>query len=125
MLQAVSWQSGGPVVLIGGDCPVLQAEHLLQTLDWLKGGCDAVIGPAEDGGYVLLGLNKSSPELFRGIAWGGDSVLDETRSRLQGLGWQWRELEPLWDLDRPADLDRFRAMWVDSPGRRIYAANRP
>lgn len=107
--------AGDPVVLIGGDCPVLRAEHLLLTLNWLKSGCDAVVGPAEDGGYVLLGLNKTSPELFRGIAWGSDSVLDETRNRLQGLGWQWRELEPLWDLDRPADLDRFRAM-VDQSG---------
>lgn len=112
MAQAASCQlvSGGPLVLIGGDCPVLQAGHLLQTLDWLNGDCDAVIGPAEDGGYVLLGLKQSSPELFRGIPWGSNSVLDETRSRLQHLGWHWRELEPLWDLDRPADLERFLAM---------------
>ncbi|MCP4286298.1 MAG: glycosyltransferase [Gammaproteobacteria bacterium] len=98
---------GAPVVLIGGDCPVLQAVHLVQTLDWLRGDCDAVIGPAEDGGYVLLGLNKMSPELFCGLSWGCDSVLEETRSRLSNLGWQWRELEPLWDLDRPADLERY------------------
>ncbi|MCP5407710.1 MAG: TIGR04282 family arsenosugar biosynthesis glycosyltransferase [Chromatiaceae bacterium] len=102
--------SGRTVVLIGGDCPALQPRHLLQTLTWLDGDCDAVIGPAEDGGYVLLGLKKCSPELFRGIAWGGDTVLEETRSRLQELRWQWRELEPLWDLDRPADLERFREM---------------
>jgi len=101
---------GGPVVLIGGDCPVLQVAHLQQTLVWLRDGCDAVIGPAEDGGYVLLGLNRTSPELFRGIAWGGDSVLNATRNRIRDLGWRWRELEPMWDLDRPADLDRFRAM---------------
>jgi len=112
MAQAASCQlaSGGPLLLIGGDCPALQAGHLLQALDWLKGGCDAVIGPAEDGGYVLLGLNKSGPALFQGIAWGSDSVLDETRRRLRQLGWQWRELELLWDLDRPADLERLRAL---------------
>ena len=102
----------GPVVLIGGDCPVLHAQHLLQTLDWLKQGCDAVIGPAEDGGYVLLGLNRVDPSLFRGITWGSASVLDETRSRLRHLDWRWRELETLWDLDRPEDLDRFHA-WAD------------
>lgn len=100
--------SNGPVVLLGGDCPVLQAQHLQRTLDWLKDDCDAVIGPAEDGGYVLLGLNSIDPALFRGIAWGSASVLDETRSRLQDLDWRWRELETLWDLDRPEDLLRFQ-----------------
>ena len=104
---AAGW---GPVVLIGGDCPALRTDHLLQTLGWLKGDCDAVIGPAEDGGYVLLGLRKSSAQLFQGVAWGGDNVLDETRRRLQDLGWRWKELEPLWDLDRPADLERLQAM---------------
>jgi len=95
------------VVLIGGDCPVLNPCHLEQTLVWLASGEDVVLGPAEDGGYVLLGLNRAAPMLFSDIEWGGSDVLAETRARLQDLGWSWRELETLWDLDRPRDLHRY------------------
>ena len=91
------------VILIGGDCPVLQPDHLRQVLEWLAGDVDAVLGPAEDGGYVLLGLRKYDPLLFEGISWGEDRVLSATRERLQRLGWRWNMLETLWDLDRPAD----------------------
>ena len=97
----------GSVVLIGGDCPVLNPGHLKQALTWLASGEDAVLGPAEDGGYVLLGLNRVAPALFNTIEWGGEDVLAVTRARLAGLGWKWRELKTLWDLDRPQDLDRY------------------
>lgn len=96
----------GPVVLIGGDCPALSAIHLRQTLDWLDDGYDAVLGPADDGGYVLLGLRRYSSELFTAIPWGGESVLQITRRRLAKLRWHWQELETLWDVDRPLDLER-------------------
>ena len=94
------------VILIGADCPLLEARHLTRAFGWLQQGEDAVLGPAEDGGYVLLGLRRVNRALFRDITWGGDQVLAQTRQRLARLGWRWRELEPLWDLDRPADLDR-------------------
>ena len=103
------------VLLIGGDCPVLQSEHLQQALSWLASGVDAVIGPAEDGGYVLLGLRQPASELFKEIPWGGDGVLDKTRERLDRLGWRWQELPLLWDLDRPEDLLRYRAMKGGTP----------
>jgi len=95
------------VLLIGGDCPVLGPGHLEQALTWLASGEDAVLGPAEDGGYVLFGLRRTDPILFSDIEWGGEDVLAMTRARLGGLGWTWRELETLWDLDRPQDLDRY------------------
>ena len=95
------------VLLIGGDCPVLKREHLLRALDWLSAGADAVLGPAEDGGYVLLGMRRMDGQLFYDIPWGTDQVLKITRERLAQLGWVWRELEPLWDLDRDADLQRY------------------
>lgn len=95
------------VILIGGDCPVLQPDHLRRVLEWLSADVDAVVGPAEDGGYVLLGLRKFDPLLFEGICWGGDQVLAATQERLERLGWHWRMLETLWDLDRPADLLRY------------------
>jgi glycosyltransferase A (GT-A) superfamily protein (DUF2064 family) len=93
------------VVLIGTDCPELSAAYVVSALEELNGQ-DAVLGPAEDGGYVLLGLRRSAPELFRDIPWGGDGVAAYTRARMGDLGWCWRELPVLWDVDRPADLAR-------------------
>jgi len=99
------------VVLIGADCPMLGSGHLSQSLLWLMNGDDAVIGPAEDGGYVLLGLSQANTALFENMPWGGGQVLSLTQERMAGLGWHWQELEPLWDLDRPADVER----WKQSP----------
>jgi glycosyltransferase A (GT-A) superfamily protein (DUF2064 family) len=65
-----------------------------------------VIGPAEDGGYVLIGLLRTDAGLFRGIPWGGPEVLKETRLRIAALGWRGLELPALWDADRPEDLER-------------------
>lgn len=100
--------SADAVILIGGDCPVLEECHLSQAFEWLANGEDAVLGPAEDGGYVLLGLRRCDPDLFYDIPWGSDQVLALTRQRLEKLGWAWRELETLWDLDRPEDLARYQ-----------------
>ena len=94
------------VLLIGVDCAVLAATHLVQALQWLAAGTDAVLGPAEDGGYVLMGLSRVDDALFREMPWGGEQVAELTRERLRGLRWTWRELEPLWDVDRPSDLER-------------------
>lgn len=112
MLRAAeqAFQGAGAILLIGTDCPALSVIHLRQALLWLESGADAVVGPAEDGGYVLLGLRHADPLLFEGVEWGTDRVLQETRDRLSELGWQWRELEILWDLDRPEDLDRYLEM---------------
>ena len=95
------------VLLIGTDCPLLGEAHLSRALQWLEQGEDAVLGPAEDGGYVLLGLSRNAPELFCDMPWGQGVLLEATRSRLEALGWRWRELETLWDLDRPADIGRW------------------
>lgn len=95
------------VLLIGGDCPVLDGRYLRRALEWLDGGGDAVLGPAEDGGYVLLGLRQVTSDLFENIPWGTGSVCDITRQRLDALKWQWHELEPLWDVDREEDLERY------------------
>ncbi len=96
------------ILLIGADCPLLSSTHLSQSLQWLMDGNDAVVGPAEDGGYVLLGLRRNEAMLFENMPWGGDQVLKLTQKRLANLGWCWKELAPLWDLDRPADFDRWQ-----------------
>ncbi|MCP3867340.1 MAG: glycosyltransferase [Gammaproteobacteria bacterium] len=100
--------NAGSVLLTGTDCPGLTPSHFRQALEWLNSGSDAVLGPAEDGGYVLLGLRRIHPTLFNKIPWGDDQVLSITRSRLVALGWKWQELETLQDIDRPEDLDRYR-----------------
>jgi len=94
------------VLLVGTDCPALTARHLRQAEKALRDGADAVFTPCEDGGYALIGLRRVDARLFDGIAWGSDSVMAETRSRLKQLGWNWRELETLWDVDRPEDYAR-------------------
>ena len=93
-------------ILIGSDIPALSAQYLRDAERALAGGDDVVIGPAEDGGYVLVGLSHGDPELFRGIPWGGPKVLPETRRRIAALGWRLSELPALWDVDRPEDLER-------------------
>jgi rSAM/selenodomain-associated transferase 1 len=96
------------VALIGVDCPSLTPCHLQQAFDWLADGEDAVLGPVEDGGYVLLGLNEYHKALFEGHDWGGTDVAASTRAVFSDLGWHWRELPQLWDLDRPQDLERLK-----------------
>lgn len=98
----------GPLLLIGTDCPPLQPQHLRRAAQALLAGDDAVFYPAEDGGYVLVGLRQPQAALFEGIAWSTPEVMTQTRDRARAQGLQYRELETLWDVDVPADLDRLR-----------------
>ena len=93
-------------ILVGSDIPALSAQYLRDAERALSGARDVVIGPAEDGGYVLIGLKRSDPELFRDIPWGEPEVLAETRGRIAALRWRCLELPALWDVDRPEDLKR-------------------
>ena len=95
---------GSRALLAGSDCPGLGADGFRQTAQWLEAGADAVLAPALDGGYVLIGLRRYDASLFTGIDWGTERVLSETRRRLRALGWGWRETAPLPDVDRPDDL---------------------
>jgi hypothetical protein len=92
------------VILIGCDCPDLDAAYLTKAVRTLD-RADAVLGPAADGGYVLLGLRQFDAGLFRDMPWGGAEVAELTRARLRALGRRWQELPVLRDLDRPEDLD--------------------
>jgi rSAM/selenodomain-associated transferase 1 len=93
-------------VIIGTDCPGLTAEDLQETFVALSVSADVVLGPAEDGGYVLIGVRRYSRRLFSGISWGSNQVLQQTRARLRMLNWRGGELVPRWDVDRPYDLKR-------------------
>lgn len=91
-------------VVVGTDCPALDSAYVRAAFAALEQQ-DAVLGPAEDGGYVLLGLRKPQPLLFSDMPWGTSQVLAKTRSRLTG---KVKELSTLWDIDDVDDLRRLR-----------------
>lgn len=97
------------ILFLGSDCPVLTKEYLESALKGLD-AVDVVLGPAEDGGYVLLAMRRYIPQLFDGIDWGTDRVLEQTRCRLREAQASCLELDTLWDVDRPEDLARYRAL---------------
>ena len=101
-------------LLIGTDCPVLRPQELRRATRLLRGGCDVVLSPAEDGGYALIGVRRVSWRLFDGIAWGESGVYAQTAERLSALGYRWRALCKVWDVDRPADLERLRSLRLAS-----------
>ncbi|WP_426167626.1 TIGR04282 family arsenosugar biosynthesis glycosyltransferase [Sandarakinorhabdus sp. DWP1-3-1] len=92
-----------PVLLLGADIPDLAPHHLHAAVAALA-DAPAVIGPAEDGGYWLLGLAAPAPQAFVGVDWGTSSVCEQTLDRLPaGIP----QLATLADLDRPEDLARW------------------
>lgn len=107
MLAALA-APGGPALVIGTDCPALSAGDLRAAADVLH-GADAVVFPAEDGGYVLIGTRRPEAALFADMAWSTPQVMDETRRRLRQAKLTWQEPVTLWDVDLPEDLDRLRA----------------
>ena len=104
-------------ILIGTDCTVLPERDLRRAARLLRSH-DVVLAPAEDGGYALVGLRRPCAELFRGIDWGTDSVLDATLRRIQAQGLKGALLRTVWDVDRPEDLDRLRSLRFSSAARR-------
>jgi len=96
------------VVLIGTDCPELDAAYIETVVQKLQSGIDCVLGPAEDGGYVMLGLSMYDDSLFNDIEWGTERVLAVTRQRIKSLGWSCDEMPVLWDVDRPEDFERLQ-----------------
>src|SRR5262249_20592881 len=104
---AQAFAEGAPLVVIGSDCPALTPVHLEEARAALADH-DAVVSPAEDGGYVLIGLARAVPTLFEGLEGGTAAVMGRTRSRLADSRVRWKELATLWDVDRPADYERLR-----------------
>jgi rSAM/selenodomain-associated transferase 2/rSAM/selenodomain-associated transferase 1 len=98
-----------PLLIVGTDCPLLAPGHL-QAAARALGSHDAVLIPAEDGGYVLLGLARMLPEVFERIAWSTPRVLAQTRERLRAAGARWSELVVLWDVDEPGDWQRLQQL---------------
>jgi rSAM/selenodomain-associated transferase 1 len=98
-----------PLLLIGTDCAVLAPGHLQQAARALVAH-DVVLIPAEDGGYVLIGMRRFVPQAFDNIRWSSPEVMAQTRERLRQAQASWQELPALWDVDEPADWLRLQAL---------------
>ena len=109
--------AAGPALLVGADCPSLSAADLHAAATSLATH-DAVLQPAEDGGYVLVGLAKAVPGLFEGIHWGEANVMRDSRVRLRTACATWREMPVRWDVDRPEDYRRLLASGLLAEGGR-------
>jgi len=94
-------------VIIGTDCPAIDAPYLDDAMTKLLNH-DAVLGPAEDGGYGLIGLSRADAAVFENITWSTHRVCAETCSRFNLLKFNWSLLTLIWDVDRPEDLRRWR-----------------
>ena len=96
--------------MIGTDAPAIDAALLQQAARALE-EADAVFVPALDGGYALIGLRQSAPQLFADMVWSTASVMTVTRSRLRAAGMRHTELAPVADIDEPADLVHVPVGW--------------
>jgi uncharacterized protein len=95
------------VVLIGSDLPTLPAAHVASALDWLtRHPAAVVLGPAEDGGYYLIGVTRQRAELFEDIPWGTPGVLERTREIAAALGVAVTLVPSWYDVDSVSDLGR-------------------
>ncbi|MEB3290672.1 MAG: TIGR04282 family arsenosugar biosynthesis glycosyltransferase [Leptolyngbya sp.] len=107
LTAALDWafdQGYASALVVGTDCPDLDTAILTQGLEALARGSDCVLGPAQDGGYYLLGLRSPQPALFQGIAWSTEVVLAQTVAQAQRLGLTPTYLPTLIDMDTPEDL---------------------
>ena len=96
-------------VLVGTDIPAMRAGDLAQAARHLERGADAVLGPALDGGFWLVGLRRADPALFSGISWGSAQTLEQTLAAMRARALQVELAPTRWDVDRPEDLDRIAA----------------
>jgi rSAM/selenodomain-associated transferase 1 len=95
------------ILLIGSDCPGLDRGRLRSAAEALEAH-DAVLHPAHDGGYALLGLGRFDRSIFEGIDWSTAAVAGQTMARIEALGWSLSMGEMLRDVDEPGDLAQLR-----------------
>jgi len=104
---AATFQKGyDKIVIIGTDCPDLNAGIIMNAFAYLNSH-DVVIGPAEDGGYYLLGMKQLYSELFENIIWSTNTVLNETQMKCTALQLNYCLLPVLKDIDEEKDLQTF------------------
>jgi len=102
-----------PLVLIGADCPALSVDDLEEAFALLEQGTEVVLGPAEDGGYYLIGMRGLYPFVFHDVPWSTSTVLELTKTRLSSQRVKWQCLVSHRDLDTPEDY----GAWLESSGK--------
>ncbi|MEB3213563.1 MAG: TIGR04282 family arsenosugar biosynthesis glycosyltransferase, partial [Leptolyngbyaceae bacterium] len=102
------------VLAIGIDCPDITVDSLTEAFHHLA-SAELVIGPADDGGYYLIGLSKLVPDCFHSIAWGTDTVCQTTLDIAAQLNLTVEKLQVLSDVDRPDDLPIWERALATSP----------
>lgn len=113
LLQSLQYDAA---ILVGSDIPLLTADHFTDARETLATAGGVVLGPADDGGYYLIGMQRVYTELFSGVAWGTSSVLTDTLRIAEGAGIEARLVRPAYDLDTTEDLRRLEAdLAVASP----------
>jgi rSAM/selenodomain-associated transferase 1 len=108
--------AGDGILLIGADCPELDRGRLRAAADALQTH-DAVLHPAQDGGYALLGLRRFDRSIFEGIGWSTPAVAAQTIAGIEALGWSLYVGETLRDIDEPGDLPHLRHAELVSASR--------
>ena len=93
-------------VLVGTDSPLLAAEHITEARESLDGFRGVVLGPADDGGYYLIGMRTRHAALFCGVPWGTSSVLTDTLRAADRGGIEARLIRAAYDVDTIEDLRR-------------------
>lgn len=108
MLAALSQSLGDydRALIVGSDCPSVDPDYARQAVACLADH-DVVLGPSDDGGYVLIGASRVVEGMLDNIAWGTPEVLAQTCERLDAAGLSYCLLEPRWDVDEPEDWARF------------------
>jgi rSAM/selenodomain-associated transferase 1 len=96
------------VLVIGSDSPEITGEDIESGWRALERH-DVVLGPAEDGGYWLIGLRREQPTLFENISWSSASVFEETVARAKAGNLSIHLLRRLADIDTVDDLHRYQA----------------
>lgn len=116
MAYAIRWGLGlaRKVIIVGSDCPVLGEGYYRQAIEALDSEPHVFVN-AEDGGYVLVGATAVCDELFEGIPWGCENVMQATLQQLQSANKKAAILGPLWDVDRMADYKRLRQLHPNWP----------
>lgn len=94
-------------LVLGTDAPALELSVIQQAIEVLHKNTGVVFVPAEDGGYVLLGLDQRRSCLFQGISWGSALVMQQSRNKLAEKNITYKELATCWDIDRLEDYQRY------------------
>ena len=103
---SLSLQDYDRALVVGSDCPSVDPDYARNAVALLK-DYDVVLGPSDDGGYVLIGASRVAEGMLDDIAWGTPEVLTQTCERLKASGLSYCLLEPRWDVDEPEDWARF------------------